>query len=125
MKLSPRQSRGYTLTELLVVVAIIAMLSLVTVPAFINFSRTNSIQSALRGFTADLRNCRQRAISRNSRVLLEIDSSTTYSFWESTDSGATYTAISATGPGSWLPSTSQTKTLDKVVTFSADTLTSD
>ena len=37
-------SRGYSIMEILVVVAIIGILSLVTVPAFMNFQRSNSDQ---------------------------------------------------------------------------------
>ena len=111
-------SRGYSLIEILVVVAIIGIMSLVTVPAFMNFQRSSAVKAQLRAFTSDIRNCRQRAITRNAEVRLELDSTNGYRFYERPNAG-TWSALntfSGTGPG-----TNQ-KTLDKGVTFSANTL---
>ena len=111
-------SRGYSLVEILVVVAIIGIMSLVTVPAFLNFQRSNAIKAATRTFTADIRNCRQRAISRNSQVRLELDSANVYKFYEKPNAG-TWGALnnfSGTGPGQNL------KTLGTGTTFSANAL---
>ena len=56
---------GYSLVEMLVVVAIIGILSLVTVPQFMNFMKQNKIRTSVRQFTAEVRGARQRAITRN------------------------------------------------------------
>ena len=111
-------SRGYSIIEILVVVAIIGIMSLVTVPAFINFQRANTIKSALRSFTSDIRNSRQRAISRNSEVRLELDSANTFRFYEKPNAGAwgALNGFSGTGPGRNM------KTLDNAIRFSANTL---
>jgi prepilin-type N-terminal cleavage/methylation domain-containing protein len=111
-------SRGYSIVELLVVVAVIGILSLVTIPAFMNFQRSNAIKAGLRSFTADIRNCRQRAISRNSQVRLELDSANVYRFYEKPFAGtwAALNGFSGTGPGTNL------KKLDTGITFSANTL---
>src|SRR3954452_565920 len=111
-------SRGYSIMEILVVVAIIGIMSLVTVPAFMNFQRSNSVKASLRSFTSDIRNARQRAISRNSQVRLELDSTNVYRFYEQPNGGAwgALNGFSGTGPGTNL------KRLDKGVTFSANTL---
>jgi len=110
-------SRGYSLVEILVVVAIIGIMSLVTVPAFMNYQRSNTIKAAMRSFTSDIRNCRQRAISRNSQVRLELDSANVYRFYEKPNAGTwgALNSFSGSGPGQNL------KTLDKGVTFSANT----
>lgn len=113
-----RPLRGYSLVELLVVVAIVGILSLVTVPAFMNYQRSNSFKGSLRQFSTDIRNCRQRAISRNSQVRLELDSTTAYRFYELPNGGswAALNNFSETGPGT------NVKYLDKGTTFSANTL---
>lgn len=118
MRPTNNASRGYTIIEILVVVAIIGIMSLVTVPAFMNFQRSNAVKSQLRSFTSDIRNCRQRAISRNSQVRLELDSSNVYRFYERPNAGtwAALNGFSGTGPGTNL------KKLDNGVTFSANSL---
>ena len=45
-------SRGYSLMELLTVTAIIGVMSLVTVPAFIKFYWSNKMKASLRQFTS-------------------------------------------------------------------------
>src|SRR5437868_15143302 len=54
---------GYTLAEVLTVVAIVGILSLVTVPAFMNFRTSNKVKSSVRTFTTELRRTRQLAIT--------------------------------------------------------------
>jgi prepilin-type N-terminal cleavage/methylation domain-containing protein len=110
-------SRGYTIIEILVVVAIIGIMSLVTVPAFMNFQRSSAVKAQLRAFTSDVRNCRQRAITRNSEVRLELDSATVYRFYEKPNAG-TWGALNGFSGGG----VSNLKTLEKGVTFSANTL---
>ena len=98
-----RSSRGYSLTEILVVIAIIGILSLVTVPAFMNFQRRNLVRSALREFTATLRNCRQEAISNNRWIRLQAvmpsgePQPREYVLSVSTDRGTTWTAFNTWG----------------------------
>ena len=67
-RLRPESQRGYTLAELLVVVAIIGILSLVTVPNFIVLYNSSRIKGSARGLTMAIRNARQQAISANQRT---------------------------------------------------------
>lgn len=96
-------SRGFSLTEMLVVVAIIGVLSLVSVPAFINFRNANTFRSALRNFLTDIRYARQYAISHTVDVRVDLDnpgsSSTSkkYTFYQSNDNGATWTTLAIPG----------------------------
>jgi len=99
-----RNSRGYSLVELLTVMAIIGVLSLITVPSFISFQRAGKMKSALRGFTMDLRTMRQRAITQNVRTRLEIipqatesTASRTYRMYQSNDNGVTWTPMGIRG----------------------------
>lgn len=60
-----RSQRGYSLTEMLVVVAMIGIFSLVTVPQFITMYRQAKIRAAVRQFNGHLRYARQHAITKN------------------------------------------------------------
>ena len=85
-----RNSRGYSIIEMLVVVAIIGILSLVTVPAFMNFQRRNAVRSALRSFTSDMRSCRQHAITKNAFVRMQFQGQREYVILQSRDFGVTW-----------------------------------
>lgn len=54
---------GYSLVEMLTVVAIVGILALVTVPAFMNFRTSNKVKTSVRNFTTDVRRVRQLAIT--------------------------------------------------------------
>ena len=103
--------------EVLVVVAIIGILSLVTVPAFINFQRRNQVRSALRSFTADLRACRQHAISRNAYVRLQFVNARDYSVFQSRDFGVTWNRLLLGVAGTQ----DNKRTLPETISFSANT----
>jgi prepilin-type N-terminal cleavage/methylation domain-containing protein len=73
--------RGYSLTEILVVLAIIGILSLVTVPQFIAYQQSSALKGAMRNFNADVRNARQLAVSRYVTVRINFENATTYHFY--------------------------------------------
>ena len=95
------RSRGFSLVELLVVVAIIGIMSLIGVPAFMNYQKSQSFKNSMRQFTSDLRGARQRAVSRTSWVrITEIANEGpaaqlqgVYQIEESTDRGSTWTLL--------------------------------
>ena len=87
----PQKSRqsGFSMVELLTVVAIIGILALVTVPNFISFYQMNKVKAAMRTFTSDLRTMRQMAITTGlqTRITFTPDtsvslSSRAYDFWQ-------------------------------------------
>ena len=109
-----RSESGYSLTELLVVVAIVGVLSLISVPAFINFKNQNTFRSDLRNFTNDLRAARQFAITQTVDVRVELDiagnslTSNTYRFYRSNGgiwTTATWTALTVPGGRGITPGT--------------------
>ena len=83
-------SRGFSAAEILVVIAIIGVLSLVTVPAFINLQRRSAVRSGLRSFTSDLRGYRQLAITKNRWVRVQFTGNRSYVGKQSNDLGATW-----------------------------------
>ena len=68
---------GFSLVEALVVVAIIGMISLVSVPQFISLYRSSVFKSALRQFLTDVRGARQRAVSFSHRTMVSFDTGST------------------------------------------------
>ena len=89
-----QSSAGYSLVEMLVVVAMIGIISLVTVPNFISLYRASRMKSSLRNLTTVLRNARMLAVSRQERTKVSYTTSGThYAVYESKDSGTTWTQV--------------------------------
>jgi prepilin-type N-terminal cleavage/methylation domain-containing protein len=100
MSTRARFQHGYSLAELLTVMAIVGVLSLVTVPAFMNYSKTARLKNSLRQVSTDIRAARQRAVSRSQFVKLTVTTASPapgkYELEESTDRGATYFTVPGT-----------------------------
>jgi prepilin-type N-terminal cleavage/methylation domain-containing protein len=68
---------GYSLAEMLTVVAIVGVMTLVTVPAFVSFYQSNKVKTSMRSFTSDLRRTRQRAITTGKQTMLSFETTST------------------------------------------------
>ena len=66
--MSSKRERGYSILELLVVVAIIGLLSLISVPQFVSMYRSSVVKASMRDFTSTMRRARQLAATRNERT---------------------------------------------------------
>jgi len=66
---------GYSLAEVLVVLFIVGLLSLVTVPSFLNYARSNRIKTSLRNVTSSIRAVRSLAVTKHEYALLTFDPS--------------------------------------------------
>jgi prepilin-type N-terminal cleavage/methylation domain-containing protein len=116
MKNKIGSSRGYSLVEILVVIAIVGVMSLITIPAFINFSQQGRLRAAVRQIHGDLRTMRMLAITNNIRIRTELQpDNVSYNFYSSTDNGATWAAYIPKGQ------ISSTKSISSPVTFGATT----
>ena len=72
-----KKLKGFTLTELLIVVAIISILATITAPSFSDFIDNTRLTSTMTQLTSDLNRARSEAIKRNSWVLVCARSSNT------------------------------------------------
>ena len=66
MKALPHQgSRGFTLIELIMVMAIIVVLAVVAIPNFVTFQRNSQLTSTANGLLASINAARGEAMKRN------------------------------------------------------------
>ena len=113
---SRSNQRGYTLAEALVVVAIIGLVSGVSVPFFVNYMRQNRIRSSASYFQTALRYARQRAVTKHTQTRI--------SFLPNTDPGE-YTIFEGKQDSngnvtSWTVMQPKIRYLDKGVKFAND-----
>lgn len=94
-----RRSAGYSLTEILIVISIIGILSLITVPVFMNFQRQSVFKNAMRTLATDLRGARSNAIKTSQDIRIEFTTGSEgpntkqYRAYSSSDGGTTWVAI--------------------------------
>lgn len=92
---SSHGQRGYSLVEMITVVAIVGIFSLIAVPQFMNINRSMKVKASMRQFANDVRLTRQRGISRNRRTAVTVTIGLNpsggqrgqYELWERNDAG--------------------------------------
>jgi prepilin-type N-terminal cleavage/methylation domain-containing protein len=115
-----RSEAGYSLAEMLTVIAIIGVLALVSVPAFLTYFNSNKMKASLRNVTNDLRSARQLSISQGKQVLV------TYPTGTNARSYAIYVGDKPFNSLTWKAHRRRpggvpgTRTLDQIVYFPAD-----
>ncbi|MDO8699941.1 MAG: GspH/FimT family protein [Rhodoferax sp.] len=65
-----KKSYGFTLIEVIVVVAIVAVLVALAAPSFVQIIRSTNVASAVNGFLVDMRYARSESIKRGSSVVM-------------------------------------------------------
>jgi prepilin-type N-terminal cleavage/methylation domain-containing protein len=75
MKVSPKALRGFSLIELLAVMAIIAITVAITIPLGIDYVRNYEVMGAAQGVASQMQASRAQAVRRNSRrgIILNFD----------------------------------------------------
>lgn len=67
-----RLQRGFSVSELLVVVALIGIMALISMPQMLNFWKSMKVRTAANKMMSHMRLCRQVAVSRRTPVMLEL-----------------------------------------------------
>lgn len=106
--------RGYSLIEALVAVAIIGVVSLVSVPAFMTMYRSSQLKVSIRTVATDLRAARQRAVSKTRPVKITFNTGT---------SATTYEIFEANSTGQWTTGAVRKGTLQPKTFFLSSTFT--
>ncbi len=83
-----RTARGFSVLEVMVVVAIIGLLLSIGVPSFFTYTQNMQIRSAAEQVTAGLNIAKNEAIRRNSLVELALGTGTSWTVTEVTAGGA-------------------------------------
>jgi prepilin-type N-terminal cleavage/methylation domain-containing protein len=67
-----KRDRGFTIMELIVVIAVVAILSSIAVPPYLNWRSSNKFKDAFSLFRGDLERAKSHAIKRNEPVAILI-----------------------------------------------------
>lgn len=71
-----KKGRGFTIIEISVVIAIISLLSLITIPALVNYQKTTKLRSEARLLATNLRYAQQLAITEQNIYSVKFFTST-------------------------------------------------
>jgi len=119
MRRTSCRQAGYSLAEMLTVVAIIGVLALVMVPNFMSFYQSNKMKSSMRNFTTDLRSTRQLAITHGRQAALSFQTGVnqrSYNLYLGDKPFNSTSWTAQTGPGLNRP----TKVLENIAYFPAN-----
>lgn len=108
------KQKGFTLIELMIVIAVIGILAAIAAPSFADMIERNKLKQAAEGLKSDLEWARSESIKQSCNVSIVF---TTGSNWQ-------YVMTPCTGTAKTVTSTSPTVTLS-ATTFTANTVTFD
>jgi len=80
---------GFTLIELMIVIAVMAILAAIAAPNFQTYMTQRRLNGAARQVMTDLMAARMKAVSLNQRVKVSFGSNHTYQIWNDADGNGT------------------------------------
>jgi len=87
MRIRLRDKKGFTMIELLIVVAIIAVTAAIAIPNIISWIPTMRVNSAARDLVSEMQLARMKAVSERNNYVITFDTSTNqYSIYDDNDS---------------------------------------
>lgn len=89
MKTSKFKKDGFSLLELMIVLAIMAIVSAIAAPNFMNYLAERRLNGAARQVMSDLMSARQKAVSLNQKVKVFFGDSHAYRIWNDADGNGT------------------------------------
>jgi len=92
-------ARGFTLAELMVVLAIAGALATLVAPTLLSYARTAALQAAARELATSINLARQIAISRNTTVCVEVAAPTHLRLKTGGCGGTVWTGAGTDGAG--------------------------
>ena len=91
-----KSETGYSLTELMVVIAVLGIVTAFAVPAINHYAANSNLKTAARDIASDIYALRERAVSENRQYLIEFTSgNNSYTLYQGTYSGEPWTAVQA------------------------------
>ncbi len=85
-----KTARGFTLIELMVVIALIGILTAIAIPSYQTFMVRSRLKGAARQVMSDLMNARMTAVSLNQKVKVHIEGDGhTYKIWSDANNDGT------------------------------------
>jgi type IV fimbrial biogenesis protein FimT len=78
-------SKGFTLVEMMIVIAVMAILASMAAPNFQTFMTQRRLNGAARQVMTDLMAARMKAVSLNQRVKVSFESNHEYEIWNDAD----------------------------------------
>jgi len=86
MRIRLRDKKGFTMIELLIVVAIIAVMAAIAIPNIISWIPTMRVNSAARDIVSEMQLARMKAVSERNNYVITFDTSTNqYSIYDDGD----------------------------------------
>ena len=86
-----KRTLGFTLIEMMVVIAVIAVLSAIAVPSFMEYARNQRLNGAARQVYTDLMNARQQSVTENKKIIVQFVNNHQYQFVRDNDASETVT----------------------------------
>ena len=94
--------KGFTLVELMIVVALIGIIAAIATPAFQRYAINANLRSAARDITSDFLRLKERAISENVEYMIIFNvAGNSYTIQQGTAAGAPYVDLMTKSPASF------------------------